>query len=183
MLKHEPPADAVSNPKLLSCLTRFVFPTRVPPTPPPKAVVAAACRYTGTYFDALREAHAAAPDKALVATEMCDCPVSIDQAWLWNKAERQAFDTLGDLNNWVELWLDWNLILDENGGPSHAGYSCGASVISDHTGKFGRGSVLYQPNYYYTVRLESMRASPCVGLSVFERKPWACERMHSVPSS
>jgi glucosylceramidase len=70
----------------------------------------------GTFFDNLQEAHDVDPTKLLVATESCDCPVMMDEAWSWNKAERQAADIMGDLSTWVVAWLDWNLLVDEHGG-------------------------------------------------------------------
>jgi hypothetical protein len=74
----------------------------------------------------------------------------MDEAWSWNKAERQAADIMGDLASWVVAWLDWNLLVDENGGPSHMGWNCGAAIVTDHTNRHGRGTVVLQPSYYYT---------------------------------
>ena len=74
----------------------------------------------------------------------------MDEAWSWNKAERQAADIMGDLASWVVSWLDWNLLVDEDGGPSHMGWNCGAAIVTDHTNRHGRGAVVLQPSYYYT---------------------------------
>ena len=29
-------------------------------------------------------------------------------------------DLIEDLNNYVSAWIDWNLVLDESGGPNYA---------------------------------------------------------------
>lgn len=36
----------------------------------------------------------------------------------WKRAENYARDIIGDLNNWIVGWTDWNLILDATGGPN-----------------------------------------------------------------
>jgi glucosylceramidase len=36
----------------------------------------------------------------------------------WKRAENYARDIMGDLNNWVAGWTDWNLLVDIEGGPS-----------------------------------------------------------------
>jgi glucosylceramidase len=42
-------------------------------------------------------------------------------------------------------WIDWNLILDENGGPNHVGNYCSAPIIVDTRSQ----DILYQSSYYY----------------------------------
>jgi hypothetical protein len=36
----------------------------------------------------------------------------------WKRAENYARDIIGDLNNWVVGWTDWNMLLDIKGGPN-----------------------------------------------------------------
>ena len=40
---------------------------------------------------------------------------------VWGKGEHYAHDIIGDINNWVVGFIDWNLILDVKGGPNHKG--------------------------------------------------------------
>ena len=40
-------------------------------------------------------------------------------------------DIIGCMNNWVEGWIDWNMVLDQNGGPNLASNWCIAPVIVD----------------------------------------------------
>ena len=74
----------------------------------------------------LHEAH---PDKHILFTEGCveggPAPGS------WENGERYARNIIGDLNNWVEGWVDWNLVLDAQGGPNHAGNLCCAPILCD----------------------------------------------------
>ena len=100
--------------------------------------------YSGDSFDLLQDAHDLSPHHHLLATEACNCPGT--QINDWGRAEKYAHDIIGDLNNWVEGWTDWNLVLDERGGPNHLGNLCDAPVLvrTDHNPP----SVHFQPTYY-----------------------------------
>ncbi|KDO22967.1 hypothetical protein SPRG_11814 [Saprolegnia parasitica CBS 223.65] len=40
-----------------------------------------------------------------------------------------AHDILGNLNNWAVGWVDWNLLLDHNGGVNHLANTCDAPLV------------------------------------------------------
>ncbi len=44
---------------------------------------------------------------------------------------RYARDIIVGLDHWVSGWIDWNVVLDRDGGPNHAGNFCGAPVMID----------------------------------------------------
>ncbi|MDA8650630.1 glycosyl hydrolase family 30, partial [Flavobacteriaceae bacterium] len=46
-------------------------------------------------------------------------------------ANRYARDIIGCLNNWVDGWVDWNMVLDRQGGPNWFKNWCVAPVIVD----------------------------------------------------
>ena len=48
------------------------------------------------------------------------------------------------MNHFCEGWIDWNLVLDQTGGPNHVGNLCDAPVIVDT----GTGQVHYQTSFY-----------------------------------
>ena len=100
--------------------------------------------YSGDAFDALEEAHAVSPSHHILATEACNCPgVQLNE---WGRAERYAHDIIGDLNHWAVGWTDWNIALDERGGPNHLGNLCDAQMVvrTDHSPP----SLHFQPAYY-----------------------------------
>ena len=126
---------------------------------------------TYDYFPAeLQYAHQKAPDKFLIQTEACvdaEVPVWKDDKWYWKKeatdwgydwreaekkylhpkyapANRYARDIIGCLNNWVDGWVDWNMVLDTKGGPNWANNWCIAPVIVDPE----KDEVYYTPLYY-----------------------------------
>ncbi|MBE0674876.1 MAG: glycosyl hydrolase, partial [Bacteroidales bacterium] len=57
---------------------------------------------------------------------------------------RYARNIIVSIDHWVRGWIDWNAVLDHNGGPNHVGNYCGAPVmINTETGQ-----VYYTPVYY-----------------------------------
>lgn len=59
-------------------------------------------------------------------------------------ANRYIRDIVGSLNHGLSGWVDWNLVLDERGGPNHVGNFCGAPIMIDAAA----GEVFYTPVYY-----------------------------------
>ncbi|MEW6511181.1 MAG: glycoside hydrolase family 30 protein [Bacteroidota bacterium] len=101
--------------------------------------------YVGDHFDNVRLVRDAYPDKALVFTE--GTVENFDAARLheWQWGEQYARSMIVDLNNGASGWVDWNVLLDEQGGPNHVGNYCMAPVICDTR----TGEVTYMNSYYY----------------------------------
>ena len=59
-------------------------------------------------------------------------------------ANRYARDIIGCLNNWVDGWVDWNLVLDKQGGPNWFKNWCVAPVIVDPE----NDEIYFTPLYY-----------------------------------
>lgn len=129
--------------------------------------------YASTYDwfpDALTHTHELAPDKHLIQSEACidaEVPVWKDDAWYWSKEAtdwgwdwapedqkhlhpkyvpvyRYARDIIGCLNSWVDGWIDWNMVLDTQGGPNWFKNWCLAPVIVDPE----KDEVYITPMYY-----------------------------------
>ncbi|MEH0152905.1 glycoside hydrolase family 30 protein [Limibacter armeniacum] len=101
--------------------------------------------YAGDHFDNVRLHHEAFPDKNLLFTEGCVYPFNIDSLHLWKWGERYGKSILKDLDNGASGWVDWNVLLDETGGPNHVGNFCLAPVVGDTR----TGEVTYLNSYYY----------------------------------
>src|SRR5690606_36665126 len=85
--------------------------------------------YAGDHFGGLDAVHQRFPDKKLLFTEGCmENGVKLGS---WASAERYGHHMIGDLNHWSTGWIDWNLLLDELGGPNHVGNYCYAPIIAD----------------------------------------------------
>ena len=97
--------------------------------------------YSGSHFQSLDLAAQAFPEKKLIATEFClggkqDLTVTAEDALLYSQ------EISGDLNHGASAVVDWNLILDEKGGPYHnRSFGCKAPVVYQSESK----SVKYTP--------------------------------------
>ena len=99
--------------------------------------------YCGDHFDNVQKVHDEFPDKQLIFTE--GCQEGGPHIGSWDLGERYATSIINDLNRWTVAWIDWNLILNEQGGPNHVGNYCSAPIIVDTRSK----NLLYQSSYYY----------------------------------
>ncbi len=129
--------------------------------------------YESTYEvfpEELQYAHNKAPNKFLIETEGCvdsEVPAWKDDNWYWSKeatdwgwdwaseeekylhpkyapVNRYARDIIGCMNNWVDGWVDWNMVLDRQGGPNWFKNWCAAPVIVDPDAD----EIYFTPLYY-----------------------------------
>ncbi|WP_418909848.1 glycoside hydrolase family 30 protein [Bacillus pinisoli] len=99
--------------------------------------------YVSEEFENLSKIHHDFPDKHLLFTEGCiEGGVKLGA---WHTGERYARNMIGDFNNWLEGWIDWNIVLNEQGGPNHVGNYCDAPIIVDTK----TGEIHYNSSYYY----------------------------------
>jgi glucosylceramidase len=63
---------------------------------------------------------------------------------VYTPVHRYARNIIVSLDHWVSGWVDWNIVLDREGGPNHAGNFCGAPIMIDTTTQ----QVYYTPIYY-----------------------------------
>jgi len=101
--------------------------------------------YTGDHFDNVRLVAEAFPDKKLIFTEGCGYPFDYSTLKNWKWGEVYGKSVLLDINNGASGWTDWNILLDETGGPNHVGNFCLAPVI----GNTKTGEVIYMDSYYF----------------------------------
>ena len=90
----------------------------------------------------VREAH---PDKPILLTEASVEKYDPARLQDWSNGERYGRNMINDFNNGVVGWTDWNILLDEKGGPNHVGNWCFAPIHADTR----TGELIYTPSYYY----------------------------------
>lgn len=120
--------------------------------------------------ESLNFTHELAPKKHLIQSEACidaEVPHWKDNKWYWSKEAtdwgwdwapeeqkhhhpkyvpvyRYARDIIGCMNNGVDGWVDWNMVLDRQGGPNWFKNWCIAPVIADPE----MDEVYFTPLYY-----------------------------------
>lgn len=85
--------------------------------------------YTGDHFQGLSLVKEAYPEKEIFFTEGCVEYSRFADADDVAKAEMYAHDMIGNFNNYVSAFFDWNLMLDFKGGPNHVGNFCAAPMM------------------------------------------------------
>lgn len=85
--------------------------------------------YSGDHFEALEAVKKRFPEKSLFFTEGCVEYSRFADSSEVTKAEMYAHDMIGNLKAGVEAFFDWNLLLDDKGGPNHAGNFCAAPMM------------------------------------------------------
>ncbi len=63
---------------------------------------------------------------------------------VYTPVHRYARNVIVSLDHWVGGWVDWNIVLDRNGGPNHVGNFCGAPIMVDTA----TGEVYYTPVFH-----------------------------------
>ena len=69
-------------------------------------------------FDNVKLVHETFPDKHLMFTEGCVDVFNAGRLHDWSLGERYGSSMIRDLNNGTVGWTDWNVLLDEKGGPT-----------------------------------------------------------------
>lgn len=85
------------------------------------------------------------PSKNLLFTEGCQEGFRTDRYHYWEHAERYGRSIINDFNNGTVGWTDWNILLNQQGGPNHVGNYCFAPIHGDTE----TGSLIYTPTYFY----------------------------------
>lgn len=87
--------------------------------------------YSGDHFEALELVRNKFPDKKLIISESCIEYSKFAEEDVINGALRLSHEIIGDLNHGMTAFYDWNLLLDEHGGPNHVGNFCHAPFLYD----------------------------------------------------
>ena len=99
----------------------------------------------GKIFDNVKRVAESYPNTHLIFTE--GCAESFIPALLgsWKLGETYGRSMINDFNNGTVAWTDWNVLLDEKGGPNHVGNFCFAPIHADTK----TGELNYLSSYYY----------------------------------
>ncbi len=96
-------------------------------------------------FDNVKRVHEAFPDKNIFFTEGCVESFDAKRYNVWSLGEEYGRSMINDFNNGMVGFTDWNILLDETGGPNHVQNFCFAPVHGDTK----TGQLIYTNSYYY----------------------------------
>lgn len=128
--------------------------------------------YTGDHFEQLSYTHQAFPEKSLICTEFCTGAKDVLDGD-FNVALRYAKELTGNLIHGAQACVEWNMILDTNGGPYHnRSGGCKAPVIVDPE----TDSIHLLPSYYAMAHFSKFiqRGAKRIGCSSYLHSVMTC---------
>jgi glucosylceramidase len=99
----------------------------------------------GLQFENVKRVAETFPDKELMLTEGCNGNFNWQNFNDWKLGENYGLNMIHDFNNGAVAWTDWNVLLDETGGPNHVSNFCFAPIHA----KTKEGTLHYMNSYYY----------------------------------
>ena len=96
-------------------------------------------------YDNLKNINESFPSKNMMFTEGCQEGFNTERLYHWPNAERYGNSMINDFNSGVVGWTDWNILLDERGGPNHVENFCFAPIHANTQ----TSELIYTPTYYY----------------------------------
>ena len=96
-------------------------------------------------YDNLKNINESFPSKNILFTEGCQEGFTTDKLHFWPNAERYGNSMINDFNSGVVGWTDWNILLDEQGGPNHVQNFCFAPIHANTK----TDELIFTPTYYY----------------------------------
>ena len=96
-------------------------------------------------YENLKNINNSYPGMNLLFTEGCQEAFDPKEYQRWSNAERYGNSMINDFNSGTVGWTDWNILLNENGGPNHVENFCFAPIHADTK----TDELIYTPSYYY----------------------------------
>lgn len=106
--------------------------------------------YDQNYFSELSKVKSLYKDKTLLFTEGCVELLLLDKnnpkstLGSFEHGLKYAYNYLNDCLNYSNGFIDWNVVLDENGGPNHVGNYCEAPILYDKE----KNDLVFMPSFY-----------------------------------
>ncbi len=101
--------------------------------------------YTGSHFENLNLTRQLFPNKLLIHTEGCTGYSKFKPRDELANAEMYASEIIGDLNHGANGFVDWNLVLDYQGGPNHKHNYCNSPIMLNKK----HSDFIKTPSFYY----------------------------------
>ena len=101
--------------------------------------------YSGGYFDNLKLIKKEYPNLLMINTEMC-CGFSSYNEIEWIvDAKLYLKEIINDINSGMNIFIDWNILLNNSGGPNHVKNYCKSPIILNED----NNDFIKTPIYYY----------------------------------
>ena len=121
--------------------------------------------YSGDYFEEIELTRQQYPNQLLIHTEGCTGFSHFRKEDEVQNGQIYAHDMIGDLNAGVNGFMDWNLVLDNKGGPNHKRNYCNAPIMlnKDNSGYIKNLTYYYMGHFSKFIKPGAKR----IGFSKF----------------
>ena len=106
--------------------------------------------YSKDHFEALDLVRRQYPELKLIASESCIEYRFFDSTAVKESIACLVHELVGDLNHGMHAFYDWNILLDETGGPNHVGNLCHAPFLYDRQRGVLEPQLLQSFYYHFT---------------------------------
>lgn len=115
--------------------------------------------YSGDHFDTLKMVKEQFPNKKLILSEACIEYSKFSKDDYLLNAQKYAHDIIGNMNNGMTAFYDWNILLDGEGGPNHVGNFCDAPFMYDYENNklTEKNTVAYIWHFSHFIRSKAVR--------------------------
>ncbi len=133
-------------------------------------------------YDNLKSINESYPSMNLLFTEGCQEGFDAERLHHWPNAERYGNSMINDFNSGTVGWTDWNILLNQYGGPNHVQNFCFAPIHANTE----TDQLIYTPTYYYIghfskfIRQGANRISTTTSRSTLESTSFRNENGSSV---
>lgn len=110
--------------------------------------------YSGDHFEALDLVRQQYSQLKMVVSESCIEYTKFGAADGEMNAGRLSHEIIGDLNGGMCAFYDWNILLDETGGPNHVGNFCHAPFLFDRQKKQLLPQLIQKHFYHFSHYVE-----------------------------
>lgn len=124
--------------------------------------------YSGDHFEALEAVRSCYPNLKIAVSESCVEHSKFGGADAVGNACRLSHEIIGDLNHGMCAFYDWNILLDECGGPNHVGNYCCAPFLYDRNTKELQPQLIQKHFYQFAHYMEP--GAERIGFSKFTDK-------------
>ena len=124
--------------------------------------------YTGDHFENIELVKKSFPNKLLIHTEGCTGYSAFRKKDEIINAEIYAHDIIGDLNAGINAFIDWNMVLDNQGGPNHKYNFCNSPIMLNKN----KNNYIKNLSFYYIKHFSKFikKGSKRIGFSKFSDK-------------